>query len=114
MNILLTGAAGALGRALDATLRERGHHVLTVGRTSGDLRFDLTDPDRITALYEAAGPLDAVVSAAGSVPCKPLSEMTPADRHSAFPGQGSVATADVAQAYVRSVEGARTGRVYEL
>lgn len=52
MNILLTGAAGALGRALDATLRERGHYVLTVGRTFGDLRFDLTDPDRITALYE--------------------------------------------------------------
>lgn len=198
MNILLTGATGTLGRALHATLRERGHRVLTVGRTSGDLRYDLTDPDRITALYEAAGPLDAVVSAAGSVPYKPLSEMTPADWHSAFtgkvlsqielvrqglshvaergsftlitgiparepvrtgsaaslangavesfvraaaveiapqrinavspnvfteslpdfgatfPGQGSVALADVARAYVRSVEGAQTGRVYEL
>jgi nucleoside-diphosphate-sugar epimerase len=44
VSILLTGAAGALGRALDATLRELGHHVLTVGRTSGDLRYDLTDP----------------------------------------------------------------------
>ncbi|EDY63065.2 short chain dehydrogenase [Streptomyces pristinaespiralis ATCC 25486] len=83
---MLTGAAGA-GRALDATLRERGHHVLTVGRTSGDLRYDLTTPIGSRPLYEAAGPVDAVVSAAGSVPCKPLSEMTPADWHSASPAR---------------------------
>ncbi|WP_415949031.1 short chain dehydrogenase [Streptomyces sp. KLOTTS4A1] len=198
MKILLTGAAGTLGRALDASLRERGHQVLTVGRSSGDLRHDLTDPEQIAALYEAAGPVDAVVSAAGSVPYKALAEMRPADWHSAFagkvlsqielvrqglpyvaergsftlitgiparepvrtgaaaalangaveafvrtaaveiapqrvnavspnvfteslpdygayfPGQGSVDLADVAEAYVRSVEGAQTGRVYEL
>jgi nucleoside-diphosphate-sugar epimerase len=29
VSILLTGAAGTLPRALDATLRERGHHVLS-------------------------------------------------------------------------------------
>jgi hypothetical protein len=31
-----------------------------------------------------------------------------------FPGMPSVALADVAQAYVRSVEGAQTGQVYAL
>ncbi|MGW6562932.1 hypothetical protein [Streptomyces hydrogenans] len=31
-----------------------------------------------------------------------------------FPGMGSVDLTDVAQAYIRSVEGAQTGRVYEL
>ncbi|WP_373684908.1 hypothetical protein [Streptomyces lunaelactis] len=31
-----------------------------------------------------------------------------------FPGYGSVDLANVAQAYVRSIEGAQTGRIYEL
>ncbi|MES4903456.1 MULTISPECIES: short chain dehydrogenase [unclassified Streptomyces] len=196
--ILLIGASGTLGHALHRTLSSRGHQVLTVGRTSGDLRFDIGDPAQISALYEAAGPLDAVVSAAGSVPFKPLAEFRPEDWQAAFtgkvlsqielvrqgldhvaargsftlitgvlghepiptgaaaslangaveafvraaaieiaplrvnavspnvftesldtygdffPGMGSVPLEDVAQVYVRSVEGAQTGQIYRL
>ncbi|MBZ4018313.1 short chain dehydrogenase [Streptomyces purpurogeneiscleroticus] len=197
-NILLIGASGTLGSAVHRTLTDRGHKVRTVGRTSGDLRFDITDPAQITALYEAAGPLDAVVGAAGSAPFKPLAELGPdcwqaaftgkalsqielvrqglahvAERGSFtlitgvlthepirtgaaasmangavesfvraaaieiapqrvnavspnvvtesldsygdyFPGMGSVSADRVAQAYVRSVEGAQTGQIYRL
>lgn len=86
-NILLIGAGGTLGRAVHGTLASRGHTVRTVGRTSGDLRHDISDPAQITALYEAAGPLDAVVSAAGSVPYKPLAELGQDDWRAAFSGK---------------------------
>ncbi|PNE40306.1 MULTISPECIES: short chain dehydrogenase [Streptomyces] len=198
MRILLTGATGTLGGAVHTALAARGHDVITVGRRAGDLRHDLTDPDQITAVYRAAGALDAVVSAAGDVPYKPLAEMTPDDWRAAFhgkvlsqlelvrqglprvaergsftlitgilagepiptgtaaslangaveafvraaaieiapqrinavspnvftesldaygdffPGMGSVPVADVARAYVRSVEGSQTGQVYAV
>ncbi|MFJ6662404.1 short chain dehydrogenase [Streptomyces sp. NPDC091383] len=86
-SILLIGAGGTLGRAVHQALTARGHRVLTVGRTSGELRYDITDPAQITALYEAAGRLDAVVSAAGSVPYKPLAELGPDDWQAAFTGK---------------------------
>ncbi|MGP3979075.1 short chain dehydrogenase [Streptomyces sp. 8N114] len=206
MNILLIGATGRLGAAVRSALAERGHKLLTVGRTGGDLRYDIADPEQVTGLYEAAdaaaraagGPLDAVVSAAGDVPYKPVVQMSAADYTAAFHGKvlsqlelvrqgipriaergsftlitgvltrepipaGSAASmangaveafvraaaveiapqrvnavsptiftesvpdygdffpgvlpvdlADVAQAYVRSVEGSHTGRIYEL
>lgn len=87
MKILLIGATGKLGTAVHKTLAGRGHDVLTVGRSAGDLRHDITDPDRITALYDEAGRLDAVVSAAGDTPYHPLTEMAPDDYLSAFRGK---------------------------
>ena len=78
MNILLVGASGIIGRAVAAELAAR-HQVISAGRTSGDVRLDLTDPDSIRAAYAEVGPLDAVVSTAGNVTFKPLAEMTPAD-----------------------------------
>ncbi|MBU3868166.1 short chain dehydrogenase [Streptomyces sp. 4503] len=198
MKILLIGATGTLGTAVHKELSARGHEVLAVGRTGGDLRYDVTDPAQTAAMYECAGRVDAVVSAAGDAPFKPVTEMTREDCLAAFqgkvlsqidlvlqgvarvaergsftlitgvlarepiptgaaasmangaveafvraaaieiapqrinavsptvvteslssygdyfPGMGSVDLADVAQAYVRSVEGAQTGQVYAL
>ncbi|MFD0266440.1 short chain dehydrogenase [Streptomyces sp. NPDC127106] len=90
MRILLIGAGGTLGAAVHQALTARGHEVVTAGRSSGDLRFDVTEPGQITALYEAAGAggqLDAVASAAGSVPFKPITDMTPDDWTAAFRGK---------------------------
>ncbi|MGW5642996.1 short chain dehydrogenase [Saccharopolyspora sp. NPDC003752] len=87
MRILLIGAAGRLGTAVNEALTDRGHEVLTVGRTSGSLRFDIADPAQTTALYEQAGNVDAVASAAGDVPYKPVTDMTPGDYESAFRGK---------------------------
>ncbi|AEM82290.1 short chain dehydrogenase [Streptomyces violaceusniger] len=198
MKILLIGATGTLGTAVHKELSARGHEILAVGRTGGDLRYDVTDPAQTAAMYECAGRVDAVVSTAGDVPFKPVTEMTPEDYLAAFqgkalsqidlvrqgvtriaergsftlitgvlarepiptgtaasmangaveafvcaaaieiapqrinavsptvfteslsyygnyfPGMGSVDLADVAQVYVRSVEGAQTGQVYAL
>jgi len=87
MKILLIGATGTLGAALHKTLDTRGHEVLTVGRSGGDLRHDITDPAQVTELYDRAGRVDAVVSAAGHVPYKPVTELTPEDYLAAFHGK---------------------------
>ncbi|MFF4800618.1 short chain dehydrogenase [Streptomyces sp. NPDC001351] len=87
MKILLIGATGTLGAALHKTLGTRGHEVLTVGRGGGDLRHDITDPAQVAELYDRAGRVDAVVSAAGHVPYKPVTELTPEDYLAAFHGK---------------------------
>ncbi|WP_030931260.1 short chain dehydrogenase [Streptomyces sp. NRRL S-646] len=87
MKILLIGATGTLGAALHKTLDTRGHEVLSVGRSGGDLRHDITDPAQVAELYDRAGRVDAVVSAAGHVPYKPVTELTPEDYLAAFHGK---------------------------
>jgi len=87
LRILLVGATGTLGTVVGDTLRDRGHEVVTVGRTAGDLRGDVTDPADVGRLFDEAGPVDAVVSAAGSVPYKRIIEITPADYLSAYRGK---------------------------
>jgi len=78
MRILLIGASGTIGRAVAAELGAR-HELITAGRSSGDVRLDLTEPKSIRAAYAGAGPLDAVVCTAGTVTFKPFAAMTAAD-----------------------------------
>lgn len=87
MNVLLVGATGTLGSAVASVLRGRGHRVVTVGRTGGDLHADLTDPEQTARVYASVEGMDAVVSAAGDVPYKPLLDMTPEDYLSAYRGK---------------------------
>jgi NAD(P)-dependent dehydrogenase (short-subunit alcohol dehydrogenase family) len=78
MRVLIIGASGLIGRAIVGELGGR-HELVTAGRNSGDLRLDITDPASIKAMYEHAGALDAVVSAAGKVKFAPLADLTGAD-----------------------------------
>lgn len=78
MRILLVGASGTIGSAVATELGQR-HEVLAAGRSSGDVRMDITDTDSIRAGLEEAAPLDAVVSAAGTVKFAPLEDMDAAD-----------------------------------
>jgi NAD(P)-dependent dehydrogenase (short-subunit alcohol dehydrogenase family) len=87
MKVLLIGATGKLGMAVHKALSARGHEFVTVGRTGGDLRYDIADPAQVAELYERAGRVDAVVSAAGDVPYKPITDMTPEDYQAAFRGK---------------------------
>jgi NAD(P)-dependent dehydrogenase (short-subunit alcohol dehydrogenase family) len=73
--VLLIGAGGTLGRAVAAELAPR-HDLLSAGRASGELRLDLTDVDSMREALAQAGPLDAVVCAAGNVHFGPLLQMT--------------------------------------
>lgn len=74
MKIILIGASGTIGRAIDNELKDR-HTIVRVGRSSGELQVDITSPASIRQLFEQTGPFDAVISAAGNVHFGPLEEM---------------------------------------
>lgn len=86
MKVLVIGATGLVGGAAAAALEAHGDHVLRASPSS-DLAVDLTDPASISALFERVGTVDAVVSAVGSVPFKPLAELTAEDYLSAYRGK---------------------------
>ncbi len=76
MKILVIGANGTIGKAVVEELRPR-HEIVTAGRTHGDRRVNIADLQSVRELLQAAGSVDAVVCAAGSVHFGPLAEMTP-------------------------------------
>jgi NAD(P)-dependent dehydrogenase (short-subunit alcohol dehydrogenase family) len=75
MKIILVGASGTIGQAIDRELRER-HDIVRVGRHSGELQVDITDPASIRRLFEQTGPFDALISAAGNAHFGALEELT--------------------------------------
>lgn len=104
MKIVLIGAGGTLGTAVHSALTARGHDVVTVGRSAGDLRLDFTDPAQVTELYEQVGRVDAVACAAGSVPWKKITEMTPQHYLDAFRGKVASQVELVRQGVARIAE----------
>jgi len=75
MKIILVGAPGTLGKAVDKALSAR-HEVVRAARNSGDFQVDITDPKSIKQLYAKIGEFDAVVCTAGDVHFGPLVEFT--------------------------------------
>ncbi|MGR3290067.1 MAG: short chain dehydrogenase [Paracoccaceae bacterium] len=75
MKIIVIGASGDIGGVVCAELSKR-HDIIKVGRDSGDIQADISDPASIKAMYRKAGKIDAVISAVGAVHFGPLSEFT--------------------------------------
>ncbi|AZD20638.1 Short-chain dehydrogenase [Pseudomonas chlororaphis subsp. aurantiaca] len=75
MKILLIGANGTIGSAVDKELSQR-HEIIRIGRTSGDFQVDISDSASIRALFEQTGTFDALICAAGNVTFAPLGEMS--------------------------------------
>lgn len=75
MKVLLIGAAGTLGSSVREVLLERGHDVVSASRNDPDNKVDITDHGSIGKLFERVGTVDAVASAAGSVPWRPFVEL---------------------------------------
>lgn len=82
MRILVVGANGLLGSAAASALR--GSHEVIEASRSGSVGVDLTQPDSIQAMFEGIGTVDAVISCTGSVPFKPLAELTDKDFRAGF------------------------------
>jgi NAD(P)-dependent dehydrogenase (short-subunit alcohol dehydrogenase family) len=75
MKILLIGAGGTIGSAVDKELSQR-HEIVRIGRKSGDFQVDISDSESIRKLFEQTGKFDALICAAGNVTFAPLAEMT--------------------------------------
>jgi NAD(P)-dependent dehydrogenase (short-subunit alcohol dehydrogenase family) len=78
MRIILIGASGTIGAPVADALSPV-HDVVAVGRTSGDLRADISDPESLELLFEEASPFDAVVCAAGGAAFGALDELSDED-----------------------------------
>ena len=78
MKILLIGAGGTIGSAIDKELSER-HEIIRIGRNSGDFQVDISDSASIRKLFEQTGNFDALICAAGSVNFVALGEMQDSD-----------------------------------
>lgn len=80
MRILVIGATGTIGQAVTAALADR-HAIVPVSHRQTALTVDLAQPDSIRALYQAVGPVDAVVCAAGQARFAPLAALSEDDFH---------------------------------
>ncbi len=64
MKIIIVGASGIIGKAVDRALS--GHHdVVRVGVRSGDVQCDYTLPGSVRDMFEMIGEFDSLVSAVG-------------------------------------------------
>lgn len=79
--VLVVGATGLIGQTVADTLAQE-HEVVRSSRNDSE-RADMSDPASVRALFERVGPVDAVVSCAGAVPFKPLTELAAADYEAA-------------------------------
>lgn len=70
MKILLIGAHGTIGSAIDRELSGR-HEIVRIGLKSGDVQVDISDSASIRKLFEQTGRFDALICAAGSVTFAP-------------------------------------------
>lgn len=89
MKILLIGANGALGHAVQDLLAERGHDLVTASRHSSDITVDISDSESVRAMFDRFenGAIDAVASAAGPVPWGPLEALTLRDVRGGLEGK---------------------------
>ena len=75
MRIIAVGGAGTIGRAVVELLSAR-HDVVVAGRTSGDVRVDISSPDSVRLMYEQVGGFDALVCTAGEAHFGPFETAT--------------------------------------
>ncbi len=79
MRILIVGASGTIGRAVVAEFGSR-HDIIPAGRTSGDVRMDITDSHSIRAAFEKGEAIDALVATTGKVKFAPFTGCSTAIR----------------------------------
>jgi len=78
MKILLIGASGTIGKAVENAL-SKDHTIITANYTGGDVQVDLGNPESIQTMFANVGVVDAIISAAGLANFGAFRELTDAD-----------------------------------
>lgn len=75
MKIILIGAKGTIGSAVQKAFENTGHEIIRVGKSSGDFQVDIASRESVKALYKKVGSFDAVANASGDVAFAPLGQL---------------------------------------
>jgi NAD(P)-dependent dehydrogenase (short-subunit alcohol dehydrogenase family) len=78
MKVVVFGATGTIGKAVVEALKGK-HDVISVSRSTGGHRADITDKASLERALAAIGAVDAIVCAAGGAVFKPLEQLSDAD-----------------------------------
>jgi NAD(P)-dependent dehydrogenase (short-subunit alcohol dehydrogenase family) len=78
MKVIVIGATGTIGRAIVQAIGNR-HEVIPVSFSKSAVKVDIADRSSITKMFEAAGRVDAVISAAGLAKFGALASLTDED-----------------------------------
>jgi NAD(P)-dependent dehydrogenase (short-subunit alcohol dehydrogenase family) len=79
MKIIVIGATGTIGAKVTQALAANGHEVVSVARSSREIRVNLDEPATVRALFDKIWDGDAVISCAGNAVFKPFAQLTDAD-----------------------------------
>ena len=76
MKIILAGASGKIGVAVDKALAT-DHEIIRVGASSGDIKCNYTDAQSVQSMFDQAGEYDALVVVVGrDTQFAPFEELT--------------------------------------
>lgn len=78
MRIILIGGSGTIGSAVYRLLAKE-HEVVRASRNGSELQVEMSSSASIRKMYEQAGRIDAVISAAGQARFGPLEELSEED-----------------------------------
>jgi NAD(P)-dependent dehydrogenase (short-subunit alcohol dehydrogenase family) len=76
MKVVLFGASGTIGSAVQKALEANGHEVIGITRKSGDFQADIQDIESLKAVYKKIRSFEHVACAAGDVFPAPLEQTT--------------------------------------
>ena len=79
MKIIVLGGNGTIGTYVVNQLKEEGHEVVTVGRSSGDFQANLEDTASLEKLFSEVKDVDAAISIAGTAKWAPLQDISEED-----------------------------------
>ena len=78
MKILIIGGKGTIGKKVSAHLAI-SHETIIAGRTSGDVKVDISDSQSIKTMFESLGKVDAIICIAGEAKWATFESLTEED-----------------------------------
>ena len=101
MKVVIIGGAGTIGKTLTANFK-KDHEVITAGRTTGDVKVDISQSSSIQAFFETVGKVDAIICAAGEAKWASFDELSEADYYIGFKSKlmGQVNLVRIGQNYL--------------